>query len=60
MDNSLATQVTTMIGSAFTDMQAVGVAVLTLAVPVMVGLSALGGGINFAIKKIKGVLSKAS
>lgn len=60
MDNALVTQVTTMIGSAFSDMQAVGVAVLTLAVPVMVGLATLGGGINFALKKIKGALSKAA
>lgn len=34
--------------------------VILLVIPVTIGVIALSAGINYAIKKIKGVLSKAS
>ena len=49
-----------LIGDGFTTMQTTFTSIIALAVPVSVGVVALGSGVNFAIKKIKGVLSKAS
>lgn len=42
------------------DLNATASDVILLVIPVTIGVIALSAGINYAIKKIKGVLSKAS
>lgn len=49
-----------IISNAFSNMSATVGQVLTVAVPVAVGIIALCAGVNFALKKAQGVLKKAN
>lgn len=49
-----------LISDGFTTMQTTFTSIIALAVPVSVTVVAIGAGVNYALKKIKGVLSKAS
>lgn len=49
----------TLITKGFTDMQSTVTQVLTIAVPAIVGIICLSGGVNFALGKLRGVLGWA-
>lgn len=48
-----------IISDAFSSLSGTVAQVLTISVPVAVGVIALTAGINYALKKVKGVLKKA-
>ena len=52
--------VMTALTAGFSTVQSTATDVVVVAVPVLVGVVALTAGVNFAVKKIKGVLSSAS
>lgn len=53
-------EIMTALTAGFTTVQTTATDVVLVAVPVAVGVVALTAGVNFAIKKIKGVLSSAA
>ncbi len=55
----MAESITTLVGSAFTDLQTAGTTVITAALGAGVAVATLGGAANYVIKKVKGLLSSA-
>lgn len=58
--NLLTGELMTTLESGVTDLKATGAAVISVVVVAAIGLLGLSKGSDFALKKIKGVLNKAS
>ena len=56
----LTEALTTAIKSGFADLSATVTQVLVISVPAAVGVIALSQGVNFALRKVRGVLHMAS